>query len=345
MGQTPGYSRLIVAGSPGCAPERKSEANYPIAWLGTGSSSNVSVCAGARGRHAGAGAAQRKLKVESTAGPGHSIAISYRLTHSHCTATIYPESSAVSEAGAAAQLPGIAIAAVSPPDDVAATAVEGRSMQAKETTLVRLLEGEKQYLVPLYQRTYRWGCEQIATLWADILSQAESVDEAGSSPGHFLGSLVLAPPPKNAAGGVQRWIVVDGQQRLTTLLVALAALRDHVRAEDATSAERIQYERGAPIAVADAKYKAEKPSGFPDADLYQLLAYCTALNLAHEHLIYAKGNAEHAHHVVRNAEIEIHCHALDLEVPPGALLAQIGTLAAQLADPSIAAASAPPVGT
>ncbi|MEU8118688.1 hypothetical protein AB0C21_08250 [Spirillospora sp. NPDC049024] len=47
---------------------------------------------------------------------------------------------------------------------------------------------------------------------------------------------------------------------------------------------------GIPQAVADAKYKAERPEGFPDADLYQMLAYCTALRLSDGHLIYAKGN-------------------------------------------------------
>src|SRR5215212_10140841 len=46
---------------------------------------------------------------------------------------------------------------------------------------------------------------------------------------------------------------------------------------------------GAPRIVADAKYKAEKPAGFPQADLYQLLAYCTVLGLHEGHLIYANG--------------------------------------------------------
>jgi 5-methylcytosine-specific restriction enzyme subunit McrC len=80
---------------------------------------------------------------------------------------------------------------------------------------------------------------------------------------------------------------------------------------------------GAPAAVVDAKYKAEKPSGFPDADLYQMLAYCTALRLPRGHLIYAKGNEQPATHVVRNAEVEIVCHALDLGASPATLLAKI----------------------
>ncbi|MGS2641173.1 McrC family protein [Streptosporangium sp. LJ11] len=85
-----------------------------------------------------------------------------------------------------------------------------------------------------------------------------------------------------------------------------------------------------PLAVADAKYKAEKPEGFPDADLYQMLAYCTALGLPEGHLVYAKGNAPHASHRVRNARITIHQHALELDQPPAGLLAEVEALARRL---------------
>ena len=52
---------------------------------------------------------------------------------------------------------------------------------------------------------------------------------------------------------------------------------------------RLDARPGAAEVVADAKYKAEKPAGFPQADLYQLLAYCTVLGLTDGHLVYAKG--------------------------------------------------------
>lgn len=111
-------------------------------------------------------------------------------------------------------------------------------MHAKEQNLVQLLEGSKQYLVPLYQRTYSWQRTQIDQLWRDALSQAEVLESDQDGPGHFLGSLVLAPS-KSVVGGASRWLVVDGQQRLTTLSLALCALRDHVRDEDARIADRI----------------------------------------------------------------------------------------------------------
>ncbi|MEU1803020.1 restriction endonuclease [Streptomyces sp. NPDC019937] len=90
-------------------------------------------------------------------------------------------------------------------------------------------------------------------------------------------------------------------------------------------------DRGRPNAVADAKYKAEKVSGYPDADLYQMLAYCTALGLSEGHLIYAKGNAALNSHRVRRAETVLHQHALDLDQEPGALLADVEKLAERMA--------------
>lgn len=89
---------------------------------------------------------------------------------------------------------------------------------------------------------------------------------------------------------------------------------------------------GAVCAVVDAKYKAEKREGFPDADLYQMLAYCTALGLPEGHLVYARGNASHAAHTVRHAGIVIHQHALDLDQAPAGLLRDIQTLASRLVD-------------
>jgi 5-methylcytosine-specific restriction enzyme subunit McrC len=93
---------------------------------------------------------------------------------------------------------------------------------------------------------------------------------------------------------------------------------------------------GAPVAVIDAKYKAEKPSGYPNADLYQLLAYCTVLGLPVGHLVYVAGNEDPARHVVQQSDTEIICHALDLSQPPGTLLAEIRRLAFKIAEASLA---------
>ena len=93
--------------------------------------------------------------------------------------------------------------------------------------------------------------------------------------------------------------------------------------------------RGSAVAVIDAKYKAEKPAGYPNADLYQLLAYCTVLGLRNGHLVYAKGNALPAHHIVRHSGVEIFCHAIDLGSEPSVLLAQMHDLAGLIASTSL----------
>lgn len=82
--------------------------------------------------------------------------------------------------------------------------------------------------------------------------------------------------------------------------------------------------------VVDAKYKAEKPAGFPQADLYQLLAYCTVLGVTQGHLVYAKGNEDEISHDVVGSPVALHCHTLDLSAEPSKLLEQVAGLAQRL---------------
>ncbi len=110
--------------------------------------------------------------------------------------------------------------------------------------------------------------------------------------------------------------------------------RHHLDVDDlvAMRPDLVWYQGGEPSAVIDAKYKAEKPAGFPDADLYQMLAYCTALGLPDGHLVYAKGNATEVTHKVRRAGVVIHAHTVDLSAVPAALLDEIDYLAGRIAE-------------
>ncbi len=119
-------------------------------------------------------------------------------------------------------------------------------MKAGPTTLKPLIEGQKQYRVPIFQRPYTWDGDQLKQLWADILAQYELLVEErqGSSwpkrSRHFLGSFVLAPI-LTGAHGVSPYLVIDGQQRLITLFLALAALRDLESEKDPDA--RAKYDR------------------------------------------------------------------------------------------------------
>jgi alkylated DNA nucleotide flippase Atl1 len=109
------------------------------------------------------------------------------------------------------------------------SALDGRHhMQVRETTLKQLVQGEKQFRVPLWQRQYTWSHLELAQLWRDVLEQYRSLDEGSetaAASSHFIGSFVLSPVP-SAASGVASYLVVDGQQRLTTLMLMLCAMRD-----------------------------------------------------------------------------------------------------------------------
>ncbi len=94
-------------------------------------------------------------------------------------------------------------------------------MKAGELTLQTLLEGKKQYVVPLFQRPYSWTRKNWQVLWEDVL---ETYDHEDASR-HFLGSIVTKAVT-GGPGDVARHILIDGQQRLTTLTILLAALRD-----------------------------------------------------------------------------------------------------------------------
>ncbi|MEV4680697.1 GmrSD restriction endonuclease domain-containing protein [Streptomyces kurssanovii] len=108
-------------------------------------------------------------------------------------------------------------------------------MRAQEITFLKLVQGDKQFQVPLYQRTYSWGREQLQRLWEDVGELVDQHLSGDTAAPHFLGSVVLAPG-QIQAGGVQRWLVVDGQQRLTTLMLAFTALRDHLKDHGETRA-------------------------------------------------------------------------------------------------------------
>lgn len=87
---------------------------------------------------------------------------------------------------------------------------------------------------------------------------------------------------------------------------------------------------GRPALVVDAKYKAERFDGYPNADAYQLLAYCTALGLDRGHLVYAKGNEAGLEYMIPLANVHISAHTLDLTGSANELIAHIRDLAATL---------------
>ena len=96
-------------------------------------------------------------------------------------------------------------------------------MNAFKSNIYKYLGGTCQYLIPLYQRTYSWEREQCARLWSDIVNLHKAHRE-----GHFVGSIVRID--EDSAAGSTLAMIIDGQQRLTTLTLLLVALRDYASA-------------------------------------------------------------------------------------------------------------------
>ena len=91
------------------------------------------------------------------------------------------------------------------------------------------------------------------------------------------------------------------------------------------------WKHGVCLAVLDAKYKPLTTPGFPNADAYQMLAYCTAYGLDHGTLVYAKDELdEQRTHTVDGAGIRIDVRALDVAKPYSHVLAQVEGLSAAL---------------
>jgi uncharacterized protein with ParB-like and HNH nuclease domain len=115
-------------------------------------------------------------------------------------------------------------------------------MDAHDVRLTHLIDGQKQFIVPVFQRDYSWGTKHCLQLWQDVVR----VGGDRSAKAHFVGSVVYIEAEQTSAN-VTRWLLIDGQQRLTTVTLLLAALRKRILAngdepenDDLPTAEAIE---------------------------------------------------------------------------------------------------------
>lgn len=95
-------------------------------------------------------------------------------------------------------------------------------MEAKATTLLRFFEENQnnQFIIPIYQRLYSWKKEQCEQLWDDIIK----IGGNDKMNGHFIGSILYVLDGNTPSSPL---LIIDGQQRLTTITLLLIALRNH----------------------------------------------------------------------------------------------------------------------
>lgn len=114
-------------------------------------------------------------------------------------------------------------------------------MKAIDRPFWQIINGNTQFVIPVFQRDYSWTEDECAQLFNDVLRVGR-----GTGLQHFIGSLVYFATGDTSAG-FTRWMLIDGQQRVTTLILLLVALRDHMRdtnwvgnGEDAATATRVE---------------------------------------------------------------------------------------------------------
>ncbi|MFZ4580774.1 MAG: DUF262 domain-containing protein, partial [Myxococcota bacterium] len=102
-------------------------------------------------------------------------------------------------------------------------------MRAQNVPFADVIKGNKQFIIPVFQREYAWTERQCEQLWRDIVRVGTSTDARR----HFIGSVVYTHDAHSTMA-FPRYLIIDGQQRVTTLMLLLAALRDCLRASEST---------------------------------------------------------------------------------------------------------------
>ncbi|GAA7267825.1 DUF262 and DUF1524 domain-containing protein [Helicobacter pylori] len=102
-------------------------------------------------------------------------------------------------------------------------------MDAKAMKLLDFISKsqEKQFVIPVYQRLYSWGKEHCKQLWDDIIKTGGN----DQIEGHFIGSIVFVHDGTYSTIH-NELLIIDGQQRLTTITLLFIALRDHLSDKD-----------------------------------------------------------------------------------------------------------------
>ena len=101
-------------------------------------------------------------------------------------------------------------------------------MRATETKLLDFLQQSPQFVIPVYQRTYSWTERECRQLWDDILRTGDDDQIAA----HFVGSIVYVQESMYQVSSQSPLLVIDGQQRLTTVMLCLEALARHLGVEE-----------------------------------------------------------------------------------------------------------------
>jgi uncharacterized protein with ParB-like and HNH nuclease domain len=111
-------------------------------------------------------------------------------------------------------------------------------MHADAVALHKVLNSNLQMIIPIFQRPYSWEKEQVRTLWEDILKLYDNVN-INTKATHFLGPIVRVGISTSSVDTMKLYLI-DGQQRIITLMVLLACMRNRFRGKDDNIVRKIE---------------------------------------------------------------------------------------------------------
>ena len=111
------------------------------------------------------------------------------------------------------------------------------NLQAYTRSVRDILDLNRKYIIPRFQREYAWGDEELATLWEDIFTSMKNEDRVIKENPYFIGSLVLVGDDSKD----NEFQIVDGQQRLTTITILLSAISESLKKEGDEKASNATY--------------------------------------------------------------------------------------------------------
>lgn len=110
-------------------------------------------------------------------------------------------------------------------------------MHADAVPLHKILNSNLQMVIPIFQRAYSWEKEQVRILWEDIMKLYKNID-INSASTHFLGPIVRVEISQSSVD-TRKFYLIDGQQRITTLMVLLSCIRNMIK-EDGSIVRKLE---------------------------------------------------------------------------------------------------------
>jgi uncharacterized protein with ParB-like and HNH nuclease domain len=109
---------------------------------------------------------------------------------------------------------------------------EVNSMHADAVPLQKILNSNLQMVIPIFQREYSWDREPVRILWEDILKLYQNIQKSEDAT-HFLGPIVRVEVSQSSVD-TRKFYLIDGQQRIVTLMVLLSCIRNIVIKDEDT---------------------------------------------------------------------------------------------------------------